>query len=97
MTNFEIRKDYSFMIDTQDESYQVDPRYDYVRVFPALAFGVINIMTENGINKLYTDEEQCRLVAAQGLPLVELDWIVESENEVMRQIQIQRMDDEWLL
>lgn len=94
-----IRPDFSTPLGIQgsETEYLLDPRYDFIRLFPWLEMGIINVLTEKGVARLYVDEATCRKVeeAAQ-IPLVELDWITESENESMRQIQMKNLDDSWL-
>lgn len=94
-----VRKDYSIGMNTEgkeSERYLLDPRYDFVRVFPWLGYGIVNIVTENGIHRLYTTEQQCRTINERaGIPLVELEWIVESEYENMLEIMANDLES-WL-
>jgi len=94
-----VRPDYSIGMGIQgsDERYLLDPRYDFIRVFPWLGYGIVNILTENGVARLYTTEAQCRQThESSGIPLVNLDWIVESEHESMRGVIAKSIDDSWL-
>jgi len=84
-----VRKDYSIKmgIEGTDDAYLLDPRYDFIRVFPWLQYGIVNIVTEEGIHRLYTTEEQCRRIqVGSGIPLVEVEFIVESEHENILEI-----------
>ena len=88
----EIRPDYSvpLTVTNSEKEFVLDPRYDFIRLFPAIGYGIINIVTENGIARLYVDQEQCEKVHEHaGLPLIELDWIVESEYESMQEVMAQ--------
>jgi hypothetical protein len=93
--NDRIKPDYSVPLTTSDGSeYLLDCRYDFIRVFPWLGYGIVNVLTEDGIHRLYTDEQQCHLVhESSGIPLVELEWITESENETIRQIIADDLDN----
>ena len=94
-----VRPDYSIGmgVSGSDETFLLDPRYDFIRVFPWLGYGIVNILTENGVARLYTTEEQCRQThESSGIPLVELEWITESEHESMREIIANSIDDSWL-
>ena len=98
--NERVKPDYSIGMGIQgsDERYLLDPRYDFIRVFPWLQYGIVNIVAEGGMHRLYTTEEQCRQIhETSGIPLVELEWITESENESMREIIAKSIDDTWLL
>jgi len=97
--NERVRPDYSIGmgVSGSDETFLLDPRYDFIRVFPWLGYGIVNILTENGVARLYTTEEQCRQThESSGIPLVELEWISESEHESMRGIIANSIDDSWL-
>ena len=97
--NERVRADYSIGMGVQgsEERFLLDPRYDYIRVFPWLGYGIVNIVTEGGMVRLYTTEEQCRNThESSGIPLVELEWITESEHESMREIIANSIDDTWL-
>ena len=97
--NERVKPDYSIGMGIQgsDERYLLDPRYDYIRVFPWLGYGIVNIVTEGGVARLYTTEAQCRQThESSGIPLVELEWITESEHESMREIIANSIDDSWL-
>lgn len=94
-----VRPDYSIGVGIQgsDERFLLDPRYDFIRVFPWLGYGIVNIVTENGVARLYTTEAECREThETSGIPLVELEWISESEHELMREIIANSIDDSWL-
>ena len=97
--NERVKPDYSIPLEVSnsEQNYALDPRYDFIRVFPWLEYGIINIVTEEGIARLYLDEPQCREVSERGgIPLVELEWICESEHESMIEV-MSRPDDmeEW--
>lgn len=82
--NERVRPDHSvrMAVEGTEEAYLLDARYDFIRVFPWLQYGIVNIVMETGIHRLYTTEEQCRSIhAGAGIPLVELEWISESEHE----------------
>lgn len=84
MNNEKVRPDYSIRININDsdESYLLDPRFDFVRVFPWLEYGVVNVITDEGVRRIYTSQEQCETINRDGgIPLVELEWISESEHE----------------
>ena len=96
--NERVKKDYSINMGVEgtDEGYLLDPRYDFIRVFPWLQYGIVNIVTEDGIHRLYTTEEQCRAIhEGAGIPLVELEWIVESEHENMLEIMARDLEN-WI-
>jgi len=95
-----VRPDYSVRMGIQgsDETYLLDARYDFIRVFPWLKYGIINVVTEGGVHRLYTTEAQCQQIhETAGIPLVELEWITESEHESMREIIAKSIDDSWLI
>lgn len=93
-----VRPDYSIRMGVEgtDDGYLLDPRYDFIRVFPWLKYGIVNVITEGGVHRLYTTEEQCRRIhEGAGIPLVELEFITESENE--RMIEIMQNDlENWI-
>jgi hypothetical protein len=98
--NERVRPDYSVRmgIEGTDDGYLLDPRYDFIRVFPWLGtgYGIVNVVTEDGIHRMYTTEEQCRNIhETAGIPLVELEWIVESEHENMIDIMARDLES-WL-
>jgi hypothetical protein len=80
----EVRKDISVPLTVTggEDSYVLDPRYDFVRLFPAISHAILNVVTETGVVRLHTTEEQGRRVGAvANLVMVELDWIGEQEWE----------------
>ena len=94
--NERIKPDFTLRIDVgEEEDYLLDPKYDFIRVFPFLGYGILNIVVETGVHRLYTTEEQCRIIAQRGIPLVELEWITESENERMREIMADDLEN-WM-
>lgn len=93
-----IRPDYSVPLTTDDgeSHFSLDPRYDFIRVFSWLGMGIVNVVTEEGVARLYVDEETCWDIHKKSeIPLVELEWITESENENMREIQADNLEDLW--
>jgi hypothetical protein len=96
--NERVRPDYSIRmaIEGSDDGYLLDPRYDFIRVFPWLEYGIVNIVTETGIHRLYTTEEQCRRIQeGSGIPLVEVEFIVESEHENILEIMADDLES-WM-
>jgi len=97
--NNRIRPDYSskMIVEGEEEvSYLLDPRYDFIRVFPWLQYGIVNVVTEEGIHRMYTTEEQCRLIhESSDIPLIELEWITESEHESIIDIMSNDIEN-WL-
>lgn len=96
--NERVRKDYSVRMGVEgtDEGYLLDPRYDTVRLFKWLGYGIVNVITEDGVHRLYTTEEQCRRIhEGSGIPLVEVEFIVESEHEQMLNIMANDLEN-WL-
>ena len=87
--NERVRPDYSVKMDAgQYGDYLLDPRYDFIRVFPWIKHAVINILTETGVARLHVQEEEARRVRLQSqIPLVELEWITEQEYESYLAIQ----------
>jgi hypothetical protein len=96
--NERVRADFSTpLTSTTGQEWVLDARYDFVRIFKWLQFGVINIVTEEGIQRLYVDEAQARHVGERAmLPIAELEWICESEYEQYLAIQQDNLDDSWL-
>lgn len=87
----EVKPDYSvpLHLENSENGYVLDPKYDFIRLFK-IGYGIINIVTETGIVRLYVDEEQCRKVHEHaGIPMVELEWICESEYESMQEVMSQ--------
>ena len=98
MNNERVRPDHSIRMAVQDsdDSYLLDARYDFIRVFPWLKYGIVNIVVEAGVHRLYTTEEQCRAIhEGAGIPLVELEWISESEHENMLEIMANDLES-WM-
>lgn len=96
--NERVKKDYSIRMGVEgtEEGYLLDPRYDYIRVFPWLQYGIVNVVTDEGIHRLYTTEKECRAVHENsGIPLIELEWICESEHESLIDIMANNLED-WL-
>jgi len=96
--NERVRPDYSIRMGVEgtEEAYLLDCRYDFIRVFPWLQYGIVNIVTETGIHRLYTTEEQCRRIQeGSGISLVEVEFIVESEHERMLEIMADIVIDEY--
>lgn len=94
-----VKPDYSvgMTIDGSEERYLLDPRYDFIRLFPWLQYGIVNIVTETGIHRLYTTEEQCMTIHERTrIPLAIVDFIVESEYENMVEIMANDLNDSWL-
>jgi len=94
-----VRPDFStrMHVDGTDETYMLDCRYDFIRLFPWLGYGVVNVVTDEGVNRMYTSEEQCRLIHERAeIPMVELEWITESEHERIIGIMADNLDDSWL-
>lgn len=92
-----VRPDYSARLSTNQGEFLVDPTYDFIRVFKWLGHAVINIVTEDGMNKMHVDEATARQVHERvGIPLVELDWITESEYQKYLDIKADLVDDSWL-
>jgi hypothetical protein len=96
--NERVKPDYSIRmaVEGTEEGYLLDPRYDHIRLFPWLQYGIVNVVTEDGIHRLYTTEEQCRAIhEGSGIPLVEVEFIVESEHEQMLNIMANDLEN-WL-
>ena len=89
MKNERVRADYSAPLDAGDgKEYLLDPRFDFVRVFPWINHCVINVVIEDGVARMHTDAETgYRVARKSGIPLVELEWITESEHETYLKIQ----------
>lgn len=97
--NERIKPDYSvpLSISNGENDYALDPRFDFIRVFPWLGYGIINVVTEEGVARLYVDQAQCeRVHEGSGIPLVELEWISQSEHENMMDVLANSLDDSWL-
>ena len=92
-----VRPDASAPLTSTDgQEWLLDGRYDFVRVFPWINFGIINIITEQGVQRLFVDEAQARNVAERAmLGLVEMEFIFESEYEQYLKIQEDNLDS-WL-
>ena len=95
--NERIREDFSTpLADGQGNEWLLDARFDFIRTFPWLNHAIINIVTETGINRLHTTQEQGLLVAEKALiPCVSLDWITKSEHETYITTQTDRLEDLW--
>ena len=77
-----IKPDYSVELDAGGEKYLLDPRFDFVRIFPWLGHCVINVVIEDGVARMHTDAETGYRVAEEsGIALVEMEFITESEHE----------------
>ena len=90
--NEHVVPDYSIPLTmtNSDREFVLDPRYDFIRLFTFLGYGIINIVTETGIARVYVDQEQCEKDHEHaGLPMVELEWICESEYESMHEVMAQ--------
>lgn len=92
-----VRPDYSVKLtSTEGQEWLLDSRYDFVRIFPWLDFGVINIITEEGQQRLYVDEAQARNVGERAmLGICEMETITESEWEKYLSIQQDNLES-WL-
>lgn len=78
----EIKKDYSVRIDTGQGEFLLSPRYDFIRVWPALAHAIVNVVGEDGVAAIHmTEGEARRVYEASRIPLVELDWITDHDYE----------------
>ena len=92
-----IKPDYSVPLNsTEGSKWMIDPRYDFIRTFPWLDFAAINIVTEEGIQRLYVDMEQAQAVAETSMiGVCEMEFITESEYEVYLELQADGLED-WL-
>lgn len=92
-----VRPDASVKLtSTEGQEWLLDARYDFVRIFPWLNFGVINIITEEGQQRLYVDEAQARSVGERAmLGICEMETITESEWERYLEIQADNLEG-WL-
>jgi len=86
--NERVKPDFSIRmaVEGADDGYLLDPRYDFVRLFPWLEYGIVNIVVETGIHRLYTTAEQCLRIHEAGIPLAVVDFITESEHENMIEV-----------
>lgn len=66
----EIKPDYStpLHLSNSENGYMLDPKYDFIRLFPAIGYGIINIVTETGIvpDALTMDVEGAELLILRG-------------------------------
>lgn len=93
-----VKPDYSIKMGVEgtEETYLLDPRYDFIRLFPWLGYGIVNVVVEQGIHRLYTTEEQCRRIQqGTGIPLAEVEFITESEHERMLEIMADDLES-WI-
>lgn len=86
MESERVREPFSIRMTTEQGDYLLDPRFDYVRLCRWLGYGIVNVVVETGIHRLYITEEQSRAIQERGIPLVELEWLVTDENENMRKV-----------
>lgn len=93
-----IRQDSSTPLNAGEGlDFMLNARYDWIRTFPWLQWGIINIVTENGVAQLHVDEETARNVhEASGIPLVELDWITDTDYDKYIEASANNIDDSWL-
>lgn len=94
----EIVPDFSTPLNTDGHGeYLLNARYDWIRTFPALGWGIINIVTEGGVAQLHVPEETARMVHEHSrIPLVELDWITDTDHSKYIEAQANNLDDSWL-
>lgn len=92
-----IRPDFSTpLTSTEGQEWILDPRYDFIRVFPRIGFGIINIITEEGVQRLFVSEAEARRVGEQSMiGVCEFDFITESDNEHYLDTQESKIED-WL-
>ena len=93
-----IRPDVSTPLDTGENGcFTLNDRYDWIRTFPWLQWGIINIATEEGIAQLHVPEEAARLVHdLSSIPLIEMEWINQTDYEKYLEAQANSIDDSWL-
>lgn len=92
-----VRPDYSAPLKAGEAGeYSLSPRYDWIRVFPWINFAVINVITEEGVAQLFVTGETAQSVQeASGIPLVELEWITDTDYEKYLDVQANGMES-WL-
>lgn len=95
--SMDVRPDYSVRLTAGDSEYLISPRYDFIRLFPAIGWGILNIVTDNGIATLHLTEAQARRVHQQSeIPLIEMGWITDHDYERYLDAQTNSLDDDWL-
>ena len=93
-----VRPDYSSRLNAGDDGeFLLDPTYDFIRVFGWIGHAVINVITTDGVARMHVDEATARRVhETSGIPLIELDWICESEYEMYLDIRGGQLTDDLL-
>lgn len=94
-----VRPDFStpLGIHGSDNEYTLNPRYDWIRTFPWLNWGVINIVTENGVAQLHVTEDVAQHVHKHSeIPLIEMEWITDTDYNKYLEAQTKNLDDTWL-
>lgn len=94
----EIVQDFSTPLDGGEYGeFLLNARYDWIRTFPALGWGIINVVTEGGIAQLHVPESTaCMVHETSRIPLVELDWITDTDHNKYIEAQANNLDDSWL-
>lgn len=93
-----IRPDTSTPLNAgEGRDFILNSRYDWIRTFPWLQWGIINIVTEEGVAQLHVTEETALQVhEASGIALVEMEWITDTDYNKYIEAQANNIDDSWL-
>jgi hypothetical protein len=95
--NDRVRPDYSARISLEgsDDSILVSPRYDRVDIFAWISHSIMRVIVEEGVAHIHVSEETGRRVAkVTGIPLVECEFITETDYE--KYLEVQERDLEQL-
>ena len=97
MENDKVVPDFSTPLDAGEYGqYTLNGRYDWIRVFPWLKWAVLNVVTEQGVAQLHMPQETAeRVHEASRLPMVEMDYILDTDYEKYIEASANNLDESW--
>ena len=96
--NERIKPDFSIRVHFgEEQSYLVDRTYDHAHVFQWLGFGILKLITEEGVLGVSMSEEDAvKIALTAGMTPIMRDEISEREWQQYLGFQETMLSDDWL-
>lgn len=92
-----IKPDYSIRVGFGEESYLIDRTYDHIHIFNWLGYGMLKLITEEGVASVSIAQETALTIAERaGITPIMRDEISEREHQLYLGFQEQMLGDDWL-
>ena len=93
-----VRDDYAIKL-TLGGSGEIlfSPSYDAIHRFRFIGWGILRVVTEEGMAHIHINAETCEAVSeASGVPITDFDFICRTDYETYLESSASMLDDSWL-